>query len=95
MKAGISLFVSSSAQPEVFQNVKSASPLRGAGGPACCLCDTMCIHLDKFRIYWTQFPAGNVIVHLYSEQQMQKKENVEIMQYASGATPPGAGFLLD
>lgn len=36
-----------------------------------------------------------IIVHLYSTQQTQKKENVEIMQYASGAAPPRPGFLLD
>lgn len=34
-----------------------------------------------------------IIVHLYSVQT-QEKGNVEIMQYASGAAPPGAGFLL-
>lgn len=56
IKAGINLFISLPAQPEFFKNVKYAS-LAGAGRPACYLCGAMCIHLGKFRIYWTQFPA--------------------------------------
>lgn len=96
IEAGIHRFISLSAQPGFFQNVKYASPLAAAGGPACYLCGAMCIRLEKFRIYWTQFPAGKKkIVHLYSAQQTQKKEKVEIMQYASGAAPSGPGFLLD
>lgn len=95
IKAGINLFIGFPPQAEFSPNVKYVPALAGGGGPACYLCDAMCIHLDKFRIYWAQFPAENIIVHLYSAQQTQKKANAEIMQYASGAAPPGAGFLPD
>lgn len=65
--------------------------------------DLRAIYVALCEFIWTNLgfiglnsqQKKKIIVHLYSAQQTQKKENVEIMQYASGAAPPGAGFLLD
>lgn len=96
IKAGINLFISLSAQPEFFQNVRYASPLAGAGRPACYLCAAMCIHLDKFRIYWTQFPAGkknycSFIFHATNAEERECRNNAICWWSSSPRTrlPPG------